>query len=157
MDEVANPNPNPNPEPNPNPNPNPNPKPKPRPAAARPPARACRPVRLGAQAGCYYGPEVGRRSCKRERHDLQVPINTPHGAGLPQRARAERPRRMHATEGLGLGLRSGASPKVADSTAFDLTLTLTLTLTPSAGGGDIRPLLRRGAGARKGRRVRPEG
>ena len=32
---------------------------------------------------------------------------------------------MHATEGLGLGLRSGASPKVADSTAFDLTLTLT--------------------------------
>ena len=120
MDEVANPNPNPNPEPNPNPNPNPNP----RPAAARPPARACRPVRLGAQAGCYYGPEGGRRSCKRERHDLQVPINTPYGAGLPQRARAERPRRMHATEGLGLGLRSGASPKVADSTAFDLTLTL---------------------------------
>ena len=81
MDEVANPNPNPNPEPNPNPNPNPNP--KPRPAAARPPARACRPVRLGAQAGCYYGPEGGRRSCKRERHDLQVPINTPSGAGLP--------------------------------------------------------------------------
>ena len=84
MDEVANPNPNPNPEPNP-------------PTLtltltltlslapqrpARPPAPAD-PCGLGLKRGVIMGLKAGRRSCKRERHDLQVPINTPSGAGLP--------------------------------------------------------------------------
>ena len=58
-----------------------------------------------------------------------------------------RPRRMHATEGLGLGLRSGASPKVADSTAFDLTLTLTLTQEEEIFGLSFEEVLAQEKGA----------